>query len=206
MNLDDLTQADASLVQHGLKSLGYYSGTTKGLPGAKTKAAYAAYLASLAGDVPGNFGALMALVAKREVGAREVGNNGGAAVIKYQKATWLDTGPWPWCAAFVCWVVREVLAVHPRGFKRPRTPGAWDFLNWAKDEGLLIIETPDAVLEGDIIVYTFSHIGIATANSSAAGTVFAVEGNTNQAGSREGDGVYEKTRKTSQIRAIIRIV
>jgi hypothetical protein len=58
---------------------------------------------------------------------------------------------------------------------------------------------------GDIVIFTFSHIGIATSAPDKKGNVETIEGNTNGAGSREGDGVYRKTRHVSKIRSRIRV-
>lgn len=54
LNLTLLDQPDAVLVQHGLKALGFYSGTTLGQPGENTIAAYEAYQASLEPAVEGS--------------------------------------------------------------------------------------------------------------------------------------------------------
>ena len=49
-------------------------------------------------------------LAKNEVGTREGAvNNTGARIVEYQGATWLQPGAWPWCAAFTCWLMRELL-------------------------------------------------------------------------------------------------
>ena len=45
LDLDTIDQADARLVQAGLKHFGFYDGTLFGVPGAKTKDAYRRYLA-----------------------------------------------------------------------------------------------------------------------------------------------------------------
>ena len=63
-------------------------------------------------------------VATPEVGIEEVnGTNTGERVNEYKAATWLPADkPWPWCAAFVCWVVREAAAkagVPAIEFQRP---------------------------------------------------------------------------------------
>ena len=203
MDLKNLDQPDASLVQAGLKSLGFYHGTTRGLPGPKTMAAYRRYTAS--GGTTGGFPEVFARAAESQVGERETGNNGGTAVRKYQAASYLAPGPWPWCAAFVCWCFQQAQKAHPMAMERPTTPGAWDFENWARKAGAELIKpaSKTKVRRGDILVYTFSHIGIAVGNESG-GYVETVEGNTNQAGSREGDGVYRKKRPKKKIRSIIR--
>jgi hypothetical protein len=60
------------------------------------------------------------------------------------------------------------------------------------------------VRAGDIVVFTFSHIGVAIEDQRGA-AVRTVEGNTDEAGSREGGGVYEKTRALSLVRSHIRL-
>lgn len=152
-------------------------------------------------------------IAKGEVGVREVGNtNCGERVNQYKAATWLNPKKgWPWCAAFVCWVIREALVSsgtkQTKTFKRPRTAGAWDFENWslAQDNSTQTKKSPRCDIKpGDIVVFTFSHIGIAVSSPDKNGNVATVEGNTDSAGSREGGGVYLKTRHRSKIRSRIR--
>jgi len=207
MKLDLLTlsKTDASLLQAGLRAKGFYSGTTRGLPGPKTLSAYAAYNAS-AGGQAGTFGDALADAAEAEVGTLEVGNNGGKRIREYQGSTWLPPGAWPWCAAFVCWCYRAAMERAAPGIDRPRTAGAWDFERWARDEGAALMKPPGYAKRGDIAVYTFSHIGIVTRDQGRGdGSIHTVEGNTNKAGDREGDGVFRKIRPLSKIRSLIRI-
>lgn len=149
-----------------------------------------------------------------EVGVEEIdGTNCGERVNVYKAATNLPSDEaWPWCAAFVCWCVRK--AAFAAGvpftstFRRPTTAGAWAFEAWsrAQDNSTHTLKTPGADIKaGDIVIFTFSHIGIAVEDAKpGAGTVETVEGNTDTAGSREGGGVFRKTRKLSQIRSRIR--
>jgi hypothetical protein len=152
-------------------------------------------------------------IAKAEVGVKEVGNtNCGERVDQYKAATWLNPKKgWAWCAAFVCWVVREAMVSagvkQTKTFKRPRTAGAWDFENWSKaqDASTWTLRDPERdILPGDIVVFTFSHIGFAISAPDNDGFVQTVEGNTDAAGSREGGGVYTKSRHISKIRSRIR--
>ena len=162
---------------------------------------------------PGEFATLIAATAEAEIGvSEEGGNNIGERVNTYKAATWLDPEkPWAWCAAFVCYCVKQaLLKQHIQAFTRPRTAGAWDLeTGWASGKygqvpGARIIRKPSLARRGDIVVYTFSHCGIVTAPFSD-GYITAVEGNTNRAGSREGDGVFKKYRSSSKIRSLIRI-
>ena len=152
-------------------------------------------------------------IAKAEVGVREIRDtNCGVRVDEYKAATWLNPKKgWAWCAAFVCWVVREAMTSagvkQTKTFKRPRTAGAWDFENWSLEQDKTTnTKKPHGgdILPGDIVVFTFSHIGIAVSSPNGEGIVKVVEGNTDAAGSREGGGVYLKSRHLSKIRSRIR--
>lgn len=152
-------------------------------------------------------------IVENEIGVEEVnGTNTGRRVNEYKAATWLDPEKgWPWCAAFVCWAVREAMAAtgleESDTFKRPRTAGAWDLANWstAQDNTVRTRRKPDDDIQpGDIIGYTFSHCGIAVTSPDAGGRFYAVEGNTDHSGSREGGGVFRKLRPVGKVRFRIR--
>ena len=159
----------------------------------------------------GNLSQKMVALAKREIGVEEVdGTNCGPRVNEYKSATWLDsTKSWPWCAAFICWLFRESMKDGKYTFERPQTAGAWDFENWAKKQNSsVILKKPHYadIQAGDIVIFTFSHIGIATSAPDSNGIVSTIEGNTDGAGSREGGAVLAKKRKISQIRSVIRVL
>lgn len=155
-------------------------------------------------------------IAERELGKKETRNNVGKEVRKYQAATNLDPGAWPWCAAFVCWVIDQWLA-DPANVKwialksttpakwRPKTALAYGFIKWAQARPSTCTVLPDTAEPhpGDLACYDFSHIGIV--KESRGDKFLAIEGNTNGAGSRDGDGVYLKTRPRSLARCFIRI-
>ena len=87
------------------------------------------------------------------------------------------------------------------------TAGAWDFERWCRSvDETVKLRKPHMgdVKRGDIVVFRFSHIGIATGPPDADGNVPTVEGNTNAAGGRLGDGVYAKERNLTVIRSRIR--
>jgi len=207
-DLKKLPPPVASLVQEGLKARGHYAGTTRGFPGPKTLSAFRDYLAAItpAPEVGTMAGELVKL-ARSQIGVREVpmDSNRGERVEDYQAATWYAGTGWPWCAAFICWLFREAGA--PDSW-RPKTPGAWDFENWArKQPSRVTLYKPAShcqIKPGDVLVYTFSHIGLAD-GQEIDGHVATIEGNTDEAGSREGGGVYRKTRRLSQIRSVIRV-
>lgn len=153
-------------------------------------------------------------IALREVGVEEKppGSNCGPQVNEYKSAVvgLSPTVGWPWCAAFVCWVVWKALKAlgisETATFKRPTTAVAWAFPGWslAQDSTTNTKKNPGSdILPGDIVVFTFSHIGIAV-KAATDSHVETVEGNTDDSGSREGGGVFRKTRKLSLIKARIR--
>jgi len=149
----------------------------------------------------------LAKTAESQVGVRETKTNGGAKIEEYQRSTWLPSGPWAWCAAFVCWCVEHSLGGEKYTFPRPETAGAWDFEKWClsvDDSVKLHKPHKNDIRRGDIVVFTFSHIGICVADIDKNGMVQTVEGNTNSGGDREGDGVYRKRRDASKIRSVIR--
>lgn len=163
-------------------------------------------------------------IAKSQEGVREVpkDSNTGAMVREYQAATNLQGTGWPWCAAFVCWCVREwgkdpevlsAMGMDREAFARwrPQTAAAYGFDAWARSKGLLVIDENrqpgTATLHtGDIVTYDFSHVGILETDTDGGSVLHTIEGNTDSAGSREGGGVYRKIRPRSQARTIIRLL
>ncbi len=157
-----------------------------------------------------------------KVGLREKGGaNKGADLQEFFDADSYDpNGAKPgddgyaWCAAFICRIVQ--LAIQDSGrtfsFNRPTTPGAWAFEAWsrAQDSSTKTRKPPRTEVDGpvvhagDICVLKISHICLAVSDSDSDGYLWTVEGNTNSAGSREGDGVYKKKRHISQFRSTIR--
>lgn len=152
-------------------------------------------------------------IARREIGVEEIdGTNCGPRVNEYKAATNLPPEEsWPWCAAFVCWLVRQALAAtglkETATFKRPRTASAWGFEGWSlAQDATTQTRKPHRgdIQAGDIVVFTFSHIGIATSAPDGEGFVHTIEGNTDGQGSREGGAVLAKRRHVSRIRSRIR--
>jgi hypothetical protein len=154
-------------------------------------------------------------IALDEVGTEEIdGTNCGPRVNEYKAATNLPPKEsWPWCAAFVCWCVRAAMraanVVETVGFKRPTTAGAWDFENWSKrqDQTTQTKREPgNDIKAGDIVIFRFSHIGIAVSSPDYNGYVETVEGNTDGQGSREGGAVLRKQRHVSKVKTRIRFM
>jgi hypothetical protein len=148
-------------------------------------------------------------LAQLEIGVEEVdGTNCGVRVDSYKSATNLPPHEaWPWCAAFVCWLVREAVRTDgPYTFARPTTAGAWNLENWSKeqDNSTHTLRNPgNDVKAGDIVIFKFSHVGLCL-RGAEAGRIRTIEGNTDAAGSREGGGVFEKSRALDSIKTRIR--
>jgi len=161
-------------------------------------------------------------IASREVGTHEEGgNNRGPRIVEFQSATWLKPGPWPWCAAFICHILREWsrspearAALSLRNDReaekwRPQTAGAFDFERWAREKGHKVLKKSTLAKAGDLVVFDFSHIGIVVKDQLSPETIDTIEGNTNGAGRRDsqsGDGVWRKRRLASTVRSYIRLI
>jgi hypothetical protein len=149
-------------------------------------------------------------LAKKEIGVEEIdGTNCGVRVNEYKSATSLDPKEsWPWCAAFICWLFREAMKDGKYTFSRPKTAGAWAFENWClKQDRSVLLKKPhnNNITAGDIVIFKFSHIGIAISCPDENGYINTIEGNTDGEGSREGGAVLQKRRKVSSIRSVIKI-
>lgn len=158
-------------------------------------------------------------LAQSNVGVREVGgNNAGPEVRMFQGAVALEPGPWPWCAAFTAWVLREALktaagAAYLNGKDiekwRCKDGRAFAWETWANARGLSVL--PETVLAkaGDFVIFDFSHIGVlAEDQKTLKSNIICIEGNTNGAGNREsttGDGVWLKSRKYTLAKCYIRL-
>ena len=206
------------LLQVGLGSLGYSFGPgakygdLDGDFGPKTQAAVNAFEAAQQSKVtnpPQGFVALLISLAQSELtkNIREASQNQGPEIAKYWTATTYPEGYTnrePYCAAFVCWLFMTAAAERTVPFSLPMSPVAYDFEGWASEnagKGVFFAETPQA---GDIFTLsTASHVGLVVGVTGQM--ITTIEANTNSAGSREGDGVYNRVRPISTIRKIIRV-
>lgn len=158
----------------------------------------------------------VAAIAESFVGRKEspAGSNKGPEIQEFFDADSYDpngTAPgdsgYAWCAAFVCRIVQLAMVGKTWTFTRPTTPGAWAFEKWslAQDNSTWTRKPPNGdIKRGDIVVFNFSHIGIAVSDTDANGWIDTVEGNTNKKGEREGIAVMAKSRHVSEVRSRIR--
>lgn len=199
---------DTYLIQAGLKSLGFDPGPLDGDFGPKTKRAMDAWHESL--NTPSDLSQRIVAVAANEVGIRETSKNQGPGIAKYWSATsYLDgyKNREPYCAACVCWIVKQACADQSHSFSLPTSAVAYDFERWAKNNagnGVALVE-PEQARAGDIFTLSAaSHVGIV--ESVHGDTATTLEGNTDGSGSREGDGYYRRTRNLTSFRKVIRIL
>lgn len=159
-----------------------------------------------------DFAKEMVRVSQTQLGIFEhpMNSNSGPEVESfYQRSTFLKGTGWPWCAAFMCYVFKTA-ASKPgieHSFKLPMTAGAYDFENWARNNShyVEIIKSPfNKILPGDVIIFNFGHIGLSISEIKN-GRIDCVEGNTDDRGSREGGGVYKKSRNLSLLKTVLRI-
>ena len=159
---------------------------------------------------------IAAATAEANKGVREVGKNAGPDVEKYLHCLGMSKGS-PWCAAFVSWCVMSSrgLAKPPKwcsgsavslfqmsgknatkvtpldaGYQTKVKPG----YIWSR------AQDPAAASAARKGVWCQGHTGIVVAVDAVG--FHTIEGNTNAAGSREGDGVYRKTHKWSDAEII----
>lgn len=156
---------------------------------------------------PAGFRSRFVEIARSQLAVREVGTNGGVDVRRFQSATWLKPGPWPWCGAFVCWCYLETCRqLHSSHLisTRPTTPAAFGFENWGRLHGGLSHDV-GSILAGSIVMFNWSHVGIATSDCSPSG-IQTVEGNTSsQKTTKPGEGVFAKNHPVSAIRSHVKI-
>ncbi len=123
-------------------------------------------------------------IARTQIGVREeTGKNDGLAVEAYLKYTGNKKGE-PWCASFVSWVYAKA------GLAMPRS--AWSPALFPK-----IRQTLNPLPAGVFGIYFEKHQRIAhcgLVENTKGSWIYTIEGNTNGAGSREGDGVFRKLR------------
>ena len=138
-------------------------------------------------------------IAQRELGVKEDPPESNR--VKYN--TWFygrevrDTAntKYPWCMAFVQWVFAQAGQALP--FK---TASCSALLSWyRKNRPECIVKDPKP---GDIIIYIFSHTGIL--ESTKAGIVTAIEGNTSAGDDANGGQVQRRQRGRSLVKAYIR--
>lgn len=143
-------------------------------------------------------------LASSQVGIMEKprGTNSGPEVNKYLKSVGLPPGN-AWCAAYIYWCFENA---KKAGEKNPLYKTGHVGTHWANSKGTKIkyadaINNPSLVKPGHIFIIVYAsgsgHTGLV--EKVNGGFITAVEGNTNEGGSREGIGVYRRQRKINTI-------
>jgi hypothetical protein len=172
-----------------------------------------------ASTVPSNSAALSALTkaaidfAITQIGVMEkpIGSNRGPEVDGYLGAVGLDPagGSFAWCVAFTHFCYKK--AAENLGLQNPhiKTAGVLDHWNKAGTKPKVVrvtnakaVANPALVKPGSLFIIDFGggkgHSGIVV--EVANGRLVTIEGNTNDNGSREGIGVFQRdARKISKI-------
>lgn len=157
--------------------------------------------------------ALKMAQAEQAAGVQEVRPpmNRGPRVDEYQIRTGLalkaGSDGFAWCACFLYWCFDE--AAKKLDIKNPviKTAGCQDHWNRARAAGTTqitaarAVQDPGLVKPGMLFIMAFGggagHTGIV--ESVQGGFINTVEGNSNNAGSRDGFGVFRLTRKINTI-------
>jgi hypothetical protein len=150
---------------------------------------------------------VVALIYTREIGVREATNhNDGSRVEEYLAAANRYKGD-AWCAAFVSWTFKQAgVAAAVSGWSPDWFPTKNTVYTHGKANNLV----PQ---RADVFGIYFSslgriaHVGFVDRwEEGESSFVVTVEGNTNDTGSREGDGVYRKRRLKAQVYKVSRWV
>lgn len=134
----------------------------------------------------------LAKIYTSQIGVKEAtGRNDGERVEDYLKVSGLGKGH-PWCAAFLAWCFKQANIKASRSAYSP---------SWFPKARLTAKPK-----RGDVIGIYFpklkriAHVGFWHQDDGSF--IITVEGNTNDAGSREGNRVAKKRRLKRQIKAI----
>jgi len=150
-------------------------------------------------------------IAQSQVGVMEqpLGSNRGPQVDQYLRCTGLDParGSYPWCAAFVYWCFDQAAQKLQRQNPLVKTAGVLDAWDRSLSHGARELTSaqcaadPTLIEPGMIFVLAFSggegHMGLVEHVQGVLLTT--IEGNTNAGGSREGVGVFRRTRHISAV-------
>jgi hypothetical protein len=147
-------------------------------------------------------------IASSQDGVRELtGHNDGPAVETFLASVGLDKG-YSWCMSFVYWSFKTAGGILHVPNPLVRTGGC--LAQWNQTTCQKITTAPP--VPGDIFIYDEGHgnghTGIVRSVDAANGVMETIEGNTNDNGSSNGDGVYIKKRPlhSSVLKGFIRVV
>ncbi len=152
--------------------------------------------------LPANISSLALSNAQAQVGQQEspIGSNSGPMVDKYLLSVGLKPG-YAWCQAFVYWCYAQAAALQSSRCPVIKTAGVLDCWNKValsqKITKIAALANPQLVKPGQQFILMFSngsgHTGIVEKAENQ--TIYTIEGNSNNDGSREGFAVVRHQRK-----------
>jgi len=138
-------------------------------------------------------------LAATQIGVREHGRNRGPEIDGYCREIGHDpTKADPWCATFVSAMVKRAADVLGVPVPIHLTAGCWTLDEKAPPYMRSSQPAPGAIF----LLNGHKHTGFIE-TTTADGVIVTIEGNTNPGGSVEGDGVYRRTRKRSELLCFI---
>lgn len=160
-------------------------------------------------------------IARRDVGQVENTKNRAPWIEKLWPATTYPAGHaerQPYCAAGLAYCLREwlrdaevlaALKLSPTAAEtwRCKSAAAFEWHKWAVRRGLPVLSKNAVLRCADIVIYKHSHIELVTDDDgTTTGPFVAVGYNTNAAGSRDGEGCFEKPRGRADVKCFIRLM
>jgi hypothetical protein len=143
-----------------------------------------------------------------QIGVRETAGspNRGPQVDEYVRSVGLDpAGDYAWCQAFIYWSFNQ--SAESLGVSNPCIKTAGVLEHWQRSPVATRIQSwagadnPTLIRPGAVFIIDHGsgkgHAGLVT--RVVSGKIDTIEGNTNQVGSRDGDGVYAQTRVIASI-------
>lgn len=112
----------------------------------------------------------------------------------------------PWCAMYVsyCYSFSGHALPSMQVAGRPGAASVYMMEHWARNMGLWHQDGERNIQPGDIVIYTFSHVGIAEGTDPKAGIAVVWEGNTDVHGGRTGGQVLRQRRSYKLIKGWFR--
>jgi len=131
------------------------------------------------------------------------GSNKGKKVEEYLASVGLGGGQF-WCAAFIYWCFQKATENNGRGNPLVKTGHCMTHWNSSPAKKILAADAmnnPSLIKPGQIFIIntggTHGHTGII--NRVEGGFIHTIEGNSDPAGSSNGIGVFNNTRKIAKI-------
>lgn len=110
----------------------------------------------------------------------------------------------PWCASYVSWVFTKNNIPNPQSGWSPNFALQKDKI-WGKN-----LKNNINIKPGDVCTFYYTNLGrvghVEIIYKADDKYIYTISGNTNEVGSREGDGCYRKKRELSKVYAITRYI